>query len=87
MHEQRVREALGRPVNRVILAPDDSVILNIGEIVTHRAVQSARDAGVLDILLDSVSKENVTIDPLSTRPHETGQAALESQNPLEPRQD
>lgn len=85
--EQRIREGLGRPVNRVILAPDDSVILNIGEIITHRAVQSARDAGVLDILLDSVSKENVAIDPLSARPHETGQAALESQNPLEPRQD
>lgn len=85
--EQGVREALGRPVNRVILAPDDSVILNIGEIVTHRAVQSSRDAGVLDILLDSVSRENVTIDPMSTRPHETGQASLESQNPLEPRQD
>ncbi|ACO45661.1 PRC-barrel domain-containing protein [Deinococcus deserti] len=85
--EQRIREALGRPVNRVILAPDDSVILNIGEIITHRAVQSARDAGVLDILLGSVSKENVSIDPLSTRPSEPGQAALESRNLLEPRQD
>ncbi len=77
--EHRVRDALGRPVNRVILAPDDSIILNVGEIVTNKAVQAARDGDVLDILLDSVSKESVSIDPLASRPHDTGTAALESQ--------
>ncbi|THF68612.1 photosystem reaction center subunit H [Deinococcus sp. Arct2-2] len=80
--EQKIRDALGRPVNRVILAPDDSIILNIGEIVTHKAVESARSGDVLDILLDSISKETVTIDPLSVRPHETGTAALEGQADL-----
>ncbi|PNY80513.1 PRC-barrel domain-containing protein [Deinococcus koreensis] len=80
MQEKRVRDALGRPVNRVILAPDDTIILNIGEIVTNKAVQAARDGDVLDILLDSVSKETPHIDPLASRPHETGQAALESQS-------
>jgi uncharacterized protein YrrD len=80
--EQKIRDALGRPVNRVILAPDDSIILNIGEIVTHKAVESARSGDVLDILLDSISKETVTIDPLSVRPHETGSAALEGQSDL-----
>ncbi|MFC4427429.1 PRC-barrel domain-containing protein [Deinococcus navajonensis] len=87
VQEARVRDALGRPVTRVILAPDDRVILNVGEVITHRAVQTARDADVLDILLDSVSKEPVTLDPLATRPHETGEAALDSQASLEPRQD
>ncbi|KQR35963.1 PRC-barrel domain-containing protein [Deinococcus sp. Leaf326] len=77
--ENRVRDALGRPVNRVILAPDDSIILNVGEIVTNKAVQAARDGDVLDILLDSVSKESVSIDPLASRPHESGTAALDSQ--------
>jgi uncharacterized protein YrrD len=80
--EQKIRDALGRPVNRVILAPDDSIILNIGEIVTHKAVEAARSGDVLDILLDSISKETVTIDPLSVRPHETGSAALEGQGDL-----
>ncbi|MFC5847732.1 PRC-barrel domain-containing protein [Deinococcus petrolearius] len=77
--EQRIRDALGRPVNRVILAPDDSIILNIGEIVTHKAVNAARDGDVLDILLASVSKETVSIDTLASRPHDTGTAALDSQ--------
>ncbi|MEF2279696.1 PRC-barrel domain-containing protein [Deinococcus sp. YIM 134068] len=89
--EQKVRDALGRPVTRVILAPDDTIILNIGEIITNKAVQLAREGGVLDILVDSVSKESVNIDPLASRPHETGAAALEGQadspvatNPTDP---
>jgi uncharacterized protein YrrD len=80
--EQKVRDALGRPVTRVILAPDDSIILNVGEIITHKAVEAARAGGVLDILTDSVSKEEVSIDPLASRPHETGTAALEGQPDL-----
>ncbi|GGO33977.1 PRC-barrel domain-containing protein [Deinococcus humi] len=77
--EQRIKDALGRPVNRVILAPDDSIILNLGEIVTHKAVQLATQGDVLDILLDSVSKETPHIDPLASRPDEHGRAALDSQ--------
>ncbi|TDE85740.1 PRC-barrel domain-containing protein [Deinococcus sp. S9] len=84
LQEQRIRDALGRPVTRVILAPDDSIILNVGEIITHKAIDAARSGGVLDILLDSVSKEEVNIDPLATRPHETGKAALEGQPDLTP---
>ncbi|GMA14482.1 photosystem reaction center subunit H [Deinococcus metallilatus] len=82
MQEQRIRDALGRPVTRVILAPDDSIILNVGEIITHKAIDEARSGGVLDILLDSVSKEEVNISPLAARPHETGSAALEGQPEL-----
>ena len=78
--EQKVRDALGRPVTRVILAPDDSIILNIGEIVTNRAVQAARDGNVLDILVSSVSKETPHIDPLASRPDATGEAALPEQD-------
>ncbi|WP_102125705.1 PRC-barrel domain-containing protein [Deinococcus planocerae] len=78
--EQKIRDALGRPVTRVILAPDDTIILNVGEIVTNKAVQLAREGNVLDILVDSVSKETVSINPLESRPHETGVAALEGQD-------
>lgn len=52
--QRRIREVLGRPVNRVILDPQDHVILNVGEVITNRAIQEARRAGVLDILLSSV---------------------------------
>lgn len=78
--EQKVRDALGRPVTRVILAPDDSIILNIGEIVTNRAVQAARDGNVLDILVSSVSRDMPHIDPLASRPDATGEAALPEQD-------
>ncbi|MFC4639621.1 PRC-barrel domain-containing protein [Deinococcus hohokamensis] len=87
VQEAKIRDALGRPVTRVILTPEDHVILNVGEIITHKAVQVARDADVLDILLDSVSKEPVSLDPLATRPNETGEAALDSQANLDSRQD
>lgn len=83
-HEQHIREALGRPVNRVVLAPDDSIILNVGEVVTNKAVEAARAAGVLDILLSSVSPDAPSIDPLASRPAETGQAALDSQAEVKP---
>jgi len=85
--EQKVRDALGRPVNRVILAPDDSIILNVGEIVTHKAVQAARDGDVLDILVESVNKDTPDLDPLASRPDATGEAALDSQpDPVHPAQ-
>jgi len=55
VERRRIRDALGRPVERVILDQQDQVILNRGEYVTNRAIERARDAGVLDILLSSVS--------------------------------
>jgi len=61
--QDRIKRALGRPVTRVILDSQDNVILNVGEIVTHQAVKRARQAGVLDILLDSVYEGEL---PLST---------------------
>ncbi|QLG12214.1 PRC-barrel domain-containing protein [Deinococcus sp. D7000] len=82
LHEQRIKDALGRPVNRVILAPDDSIILNLGEIVTHKAVELATQGDVLDILLDSVSTETPDINPLDSRPDEHGKGALDSQPEL-----
>lgn len=85
MHEGRIRAALGRPVTRVILAPDDSIILNVGEIITNKAVDAARAGNVLDILLDSVSREDPSIDPLAARPAESGQAALDSQGEVKPK--
>ncbi|ULH16142.1 PRC-barrel domain-containing protein [Deinococcus sp. KNUC1210] len=75
----QIERALGRPVNRVVLDREDHIILNIGEIITHKAVEQSRAAGVLNILLTSVSTEPVVIDPLSVKPAETGQAALDSQ--------
>ena len=54
-----IEDALGRPVTKVILDRGDNVILNLGEIITHQAIQRAHEAGGLDSLLGSVYKGTV----------------------------
>jgi len=51
-----INDAIGRPVTKVFLDRDDSVILDLGDLVTHQAIQRADDAGLLDSLLASVYK-------------------------------
>ena len=46
-------------MTKVILDREDNVILNLGDIITHQAVQRAHDAGGLDSLLGSVYKAQV----------------------------
>jgi uncharacterized protein YrrD len=54
-----IADAIGRPVTKVILDREDNVILNLGDIITHQAVQRAHDSGGLDSLLSSVYKADV----------------------------
>ncbi len=74
--ERRVQAAIGRPTNRVILDPQDNILLNLGEIITHKAVDAARRSGVLPMLLDSASTETPKIDPEHVKPDAHGSAAL-----------
>ncbi|XGV95698.1 MAG: PRC-barrel domain-containing protein [Leptolyngbya sp. BL-A-14] len=76
--QQRIEQALGRPVTRVILDPQDNVILNVGELITHRAIRLADEGGVLNVLLSSVYTKEPTIDDREIRASEHGTAALES---------
>ncbi|MGV0026758.1 PRC-barrel domain-containing protein [Phormidesmis priestleyi] len=78
-HQQRIEAALGRPVTRVILDPQDQVILNVGELITHEAVRRAEAGGVLNILLNSVYREQPVIAESELRASEPGLAALERQ--------
>lgn len=77
MEERRIEQALGRPATRVILDPEDRVILNVGELITHRAIRQAQDSGVLNILLSSVYIKEPTISETELRAAEPGMAALE----------
>ena len=74
--KQRIEQALGRPVTRVILDPEDNVILNVGELITHRAVSQAEESGVLNILLSSVYTKEPEISDKELRASEHGMAAL-----------
>lgn len=77
--KNKINHALGRPVTRVILDTNDAVILNTGDIITHAAVDRARAAGVLDLLLDSVSSAEPEIAPEMMRAETVGEASLENQ--------
>lgn len=80
-HEERkIRGALGRPVTRVVLDKQDNVILNVGELITHAAIEQARAAGELEVLLDSVYKGDPNISPEELRAGESGSAALEPES-------
>ena len=77
--QSKIENALGRPVTRVILAQDDSVILNTGDLITHAAIERARQEDALDMLLDSVYTAEPEITPEMLRAREPGEAALPSQ--------
>jgi uncharacterized protein YrrD len=76
LDEKRIKGALGRPTTRVILDLNDQVILNVGELITHKAVESARVAGILDVLLDSVYTETPHLSLAELRAPGDGTAAL-----------
>jgi uncharacterized protein YrrD len=74
--EQRIKGALGRPTTRVILDLNDEVILNVGELITHKAIDCARSAGILDLLLDSVYTETPHLSIEELRAPTAGKSAL-----------
>ena len=72
-----IQDAVGRPVTKVILDLEDRVVLDVGDIITHAAIQRAFDAGSLDSLLDSVYKAEVVFDKEELRAQRPGEANLE----------
>jgi uncharacterized protein YrrD len=74
---KRIEDAVGRPVTKAILDLHDAVVLDVGDLVTHAAVQRAHDAGSLDSLLDSVYRAEVTFDKDELRARRQGEATLE----------
>ncbi len=59
--QEQIRDALGRPVTRVIMDQENNVILNIGDLINHKAIKEARQAGVLDTLLASAYQKTKLI--------------------------
>jgi sporulation protein YlmC with PRC-barrel domain len=54
-----IEDAVGRPVTKVILDREDNVVLDLGDIISHGAIQRAHESGGLDSLLASVYKGTV----------------------------
>jgi uncharacterized protein YrrD len=77
IEQQRIDRALGRPASRVILDRQDNVILNTGDIITNAAVEQARAADVLNILLDSVYTQAPKLSLDDLKAPWSGRASLE----------
>jgi uncharacterized protein YrrD len=76
MEAKHIKAALGRPVTRVILGQQDEIILNVGELITHQAIASARQSQVLDLLLQSICTEKPQLSLENLRAPQEGTAAL-----------
>lgn len=76
IEQKRIMGALGRPVNRVILDQQDQVILNVGELITHQAVEVSRQSGVLEVLLGSVYTETPKLSREDIEAPHPGRASL-----------
>ncbi|CAN5252127.1 hypothetical protein BH18CHL2_BH18CHL2_05180 [soil metagenome] len=72
-----IEDAVGRPTSKVILDRSDNVVLDLGDIITHEAVQRAYDAGALESLLGSVYKGDVSFSKEEMRAGTEGQATIE----------
>jgi uncharacterized protein YrrD len=82
--QRRLRDALGRPVTRVILDENDHIILNTGDIITNRAIERAEEAGVLDLLASSVYFERPKLTLEDLKGPRSGEASLERENGATP---
>lgn len=76
---KEIKNALGRPSTRVILDREDNVILNVGDLITNQAIERARSADMLDVLLDSVDEQKPSIDDAERSAPVPGEASLEEQ--------
>ena len=54
IEDQQILAILGCPTTRKIVDAEDNVILNVGDLVTVQAVVQAKQAGHLEILLNSI---------------------------------
>jgi hypothetical protein len=74
---KQIKNALGRPSKRVILDRQDNVILNVGDLITNQAIERARVADMLDVLLNSVDEGEPEIESEERIAPVAGEASLE----------
>jgi uncharacterized protein YrrD len=73
----KISDAIGRPVTKAILDRDDDVVLDVGELITHQAVQRAHENGMLSSMLDSVYVAEVTFEREELKARIPGEARVE----------
>ena len=73
----KIHDAIGRPVTKAILDREDDVILDVGDLITHQAVQRAYENGMLETMLDSVYVAEVTFERDELKAKVPGEARVE----------
>jgi uncharacterized protein YrrD len=73
----KIHDAIGRPVTKAILDREDDVILDVGDLITHQAVQRAHENGMLQSMLDSVYVAQVTFERDELKAKIPGEARVE----------
>lgn len=73
----KIEDAVGRPVTKVFLDLEDRVILDLGDIITHAAIQRAHEAGTLDSLLDSAYKGEIQFTKEEMKVERRAEAAID----------
>lgn len=76
---EHVRAVKGRRAVQPVLDHEGNLMLGQGEVVTHRVIERARRAGLLDKLLNAVSWEEPQIDQAEERGPELGEEPLAHQ--------
>lgn len=78
VEEARIKRAVGRPTNRVVMDHSNNTLLNTGDIITFDTIEKARQAGVLDILLGSVYDREPELSPEDMKVKEPARAGIGS---------
>ena len=55
--DKKIKSILGHPVKRVICDKQGNIILNIGDIISFRALEQVKQANELDYLFTSVYRK------------------------------
>jgi hypothetical protein len=55
--DKKIQNILGHPVKRVIYDKQGNIILNIGDIISFRALEQVKQANELDYLFSSVYRK------------------------------
>jgi len=72
-----IQDAIGRPMQKAILDRNDDLILDFGDIVTHKSIQLAHEAGMLDTLLANVHRATVSFPNDQLRARQPAQATID----------
>lgn len=56
--QEQLADILGYPTLRTVYDRENQIVLNVGDLITYKAVQRAKEAGVFEQLVKAVYRHN-----------------------------